>query len=109
MHLVGLGLQPGKEALRAVPDAFVPIAFTLDDPLATFRAELPPRCIDRDAPLLGELDQIVLTFFIGLRLPGLDSAAPERLAFIRNDEAVVDADGATETAAALTGANGRVE
>src|SRR3954447_19535350 len=109
MHLVRFGFQPRKEPLRAVPDTLVPVAFTFNDPLATFGTELAPGRVNGNAALLGKLDEIVLTLFIGLRLPGFDGAAPEGLALIRNDEAVVDADGSSKAAAALAGPDGRIE
>src|ERR1700743_1196621 len=52
VHLVGFGFQPGEETLRAVPDAFVPVAFALDHPLAALGAELAPGCIQRNTALL---------------------------------------------------------
>src|ERR1700716_3247270 len=97
MHLVGFGLQPGEETPRAIPDTLVPVSLALDDPLAALGPELAPRSIHGNAPLPGKLEQIVLAFFIGLRLPGLDCAAAQRLALIRNDQAVVDADGPSES------------
>src|SRR5260370_31824853 len=109
VHLVGFGLQPGEKALRAVPDTLVPVSLALDDPFATFGPELAPRSIHGNAPLLRILEQIVLTFLVGLGLPGLDGAAAQRLTLIRNDQAIVDADGPPESAATLAGAHGRVQ
>src|SRR3569832_618532 len=109
MHLVRLGFQPREKASRAVPDTLVPVAFTFDDPLATFSAELAPRRVDGNAALFGELDEVVLAFFVGLGLPGLDGTAAQGFALVRDDEAVVDADGPSEAAAALARADGGVE
>src|ERR1700736_3151415 len=109
MHFVGFGLEPGEEAFRSVPDALVPISLALDHPLAALGSELAPGRIQGYAALFGVFDEIVLTFLVGLGLPGLDCAAAKRLALIRNDEAVVDADGASESTAALARAHGRIE
>src|SRR4051794_22147512 len=106
MHLVRLGFQPRKEPLRAVPDTLVPVAFALDDPLATFGAELTPGRVDGNAALLGKLDEVVLALLIGLRLPGFDGTAPEGLALVRNDETVIDTDGSAKAATALAGPDG---
>src|SRR4051812_35545933 len=109
MHLVRLGFQPREEPLRAVPDALVPVAFALDDPLATFGTELTPGCVDWNAALLRKLDQIVLTLFIRLRLPGFDGAAAEGLAFVRDDQAIVDTDRSSKAATAFASPDGRIE
>ncbi len=106
MHLVGFRLEPGEEALDAVPDSLGPFAFAFDHPLAALGAELAPGRVERDAALFGELLQVFLTFRVGLGLPGLDGAAAKRLTFIGNDEAVVDADRAAEAAAGLASTDG---
>src|SRR5882757_3471220 len=99
MHFVGLGFEPGEEALGAVPDALVPISLALDHPFAALDAELAPGCVNRDTALLGILDEIVLALLVGLGLPGFDGAAAQGFAFVGNDQAVVDADGSPEAAA----------
>src|SRR3569833_2290292 len=109
MHLVGFGFEPGKEPLDAVPDIPGPLSFTFDHPPATLGPELAPGRIERNAALLRKLLEILLALCIGLRLPGLDDAAAQRLALIRNDESVIDADRAPEPAAGLARAHRRIE
>jgi hypothetical protein len=58
---------------------------------------------------LREAQQVVLALAVGLGLPGLHRAAGQRLRFVRHDQAVVHADDAAEAAAALAGAERRVE
>src|SRR5580692_4923097 len=109
MHLVGFSLEPGEEAAHAVPDALGPFAFALYDPLAALGAELPPGSVERNAALLREFLEVLLTLGVRFRLPGLYRAPAQRLALIRNDEAVIDPDGAAEAAAGLAGAYRGVE
>src|SRR6185312_12968466 len=92
VHLVGFGFEPGEEPLHAVPDALGPLAFALDHPFAPFGAELAPGRIQRNPALFRELLQVFLALRVRLRLPRLDGPAAQRLALIRYDEAVVDAD-----------------
>src|SRR5262245_43565891 len=101
MHLVGAGLQPLEEALRAVPDALAPVSFAVDDPLAMRGGELPPWPIERHPALARELLQILLALPVRLGLPGTNGTAAQGLVLIRNHEPVVDADRASEAAAAL--------
>src|SRR6516165_3995666 len=109
MHLVGARLEPGEEALCAVPDLARPGALALDHPAPRLGAELAPRGIERNTAELGELLQVLLALGVGLRLPGLDCAAAQRARLIRDHEPVVDPDGTAEAAAALARAEWGVE
>ena len=109
VHFIRLGLEPGEEASDAVPDVLGPFALSIQDPGALGIGEIAPGCIERNPAFFGESDQIRLTLFVGLRLPGLDRAFPQRQRRIGNDQAVVDADHSSETTAGLTGADGRIE
>jgi hypothetical protein len=109
VHLVCLRLEPREEALHAIPDALRPFSFAFDNPFTAFSAQLTPRGIQRNAPLLGELLQVLLTLGVRLRLPRLDRAAAQRFALVGNHQAVIDADGAAEAAAGLAGADRGVE
>src|SRR6185312_5020692 len=86
-----------------------PGALALDHPVARLGRQFAPRHIQRDAAQLRELLQVLLALGVGLGLPGLDGAAAQRLGLVRDDEAVVDADGAAETPARVAGAERRVE
>ncbi len=109
VHLVRLGLEPFEEAPGAVPDVLAPRPFAVDDPRLVRFAQLAPRAIERDAALLAELDEVVLTFLVRLRLPRANGSAAQGFAFVRDDEAIVDADGSAETFAGFARAHGRVE
>ncbi len=115
VHLVRLALQPVEIMLHAIPDAgpgFFPahkFRFAVDDPAFLRDAQIPPRLVERDAALLCVLDKIVLAFLEACRLPRLHRAAAQGLRFIRNHQAIVDADDAAETTAHVARTNRRVE
>ena len=62
-----------------------------------------------DAALAREPNEVALALAVGLGLPGLDRAAAQAEILVRNDEPVIDADGAAEAAAGLAGADRGVE
>ena len=109
VHLVGLGFEPLEKASHAIPDVLRPIALAFEHPLLLLGCEIGPRRVDGNIALACELDQIVLTLFIGLRLPGTDRSCAQGLGRIGNDEPEVDADDATETTTAFAGPERRVE
>ena len=115
VHLVGLGLEPGEEALHAVPLARPglppahPVRVALDHPAAVPLGQVAPRGVERDAALPRHLLEVVLALAIALRLPRLDRAVARALRLVRDHEAVVDADHAPEAAAGLARADRRVE
>ena len=109
VHLVGLGLEPREEALRAVPDLLLPRSLAVDHPAALLVGEVAPRHVERNAALAGELFQVFLALAVRLRLPGPDRAAAQRLRRIGHHEPVVDADDPAEAAAGLAGAERRIE
>ena len=104
VHLVGARLEPGEEALHAVPD----LPRQAPSPSITHRralgGQLAPGRVERNAAQLRELVQVLLALRVGLGLPRFDRAAAQRPALVRDDEPVVDADGAAEAAAGLAGA-----
>ena len=104
VHLVGLRLEPGKEALHAVPLLLPPRALAVDHPRALLGRELAPRHVRRH-----EAQEVVLTLLVALRLPRLDRALGECLPLVRDHEPVVDADRAAEPAALLARPKRRVE
>ncbi len=109
VHLVGARLEPREEALGAVPDLLGPRPLALDHPAPGLGGQLAPGHVQRDAAQLRELLQVLLALGVGLGLPGLDGPAAQALGLIRDDQAVVDADGAPEAAAGLAGAERGVE
>ncbi len=113
MHLVAAPLEPVEEAAEAIPDArsrvIVPVAFTLQDPVAIGLGQLGPRHVGWDAAPMGEGDQVLLDLRIAIGLDRLDGAIEQRLARIGHHQIPVDADHATEAAAGLAGADRRVE
>src|SRR6185295_11489255 len=109
VHLVAARLEPCEETLRAIPDLLVPRALAVDDPASLLIGELAPWPLDRDAALARKLQEVVLALIVRRCLPGPDRAALEGLRLIRNDQAVVNADGAAESAALLAGSEGRIE
>ena len=116
VHLVGLALEPLEEALHAVPDArpallpALPAGAASDDPLLPrFRGQVAERHVERNAVLRRGLLEIALAFDEGLGLERLDCTFAQRLALVRNHEAVVDTDDAAEAAAGFAGAKRRVE
>ena len=115
VHLVGLGLQPGEEALHAVPLARPglapahPIGVAVDHPAAVRLVHVAPRDVEREPVLPRHLLEVVLALAIALRLPRPDRARAQRLRLVGDHEAVVDADHAAEAAAGLARADRRVE
>src|SRR5690606_14005831 len=87
----------------------LPAFLAFQHPALGFVGEIAIGHVERDAALLGVLHQVVLAFPEAFRLPGTDRAFAQRLAFVRNDEAVVDADHPPEAAAFLAGAERGVE
>ena len=109
VHLVGLGLQPCKEAFQSIPGLLRPGAFAFDHPLAIGGGQLAPRHIERDAVALRMAHEIILAFLERGRLPGADCAGAEGLAGVGDHQRVVDADHTTEASALLAGADGGIE
>ena len=104
VHLVGLRLEVGEEALDPVP-LLVPLAVparrAVDHPGALGIGELRPGGVARNAGLAGVLHQVVLALLPRRRLDGLDRPRAQRLAVIGDDEAQVDTDHAAKAAAGL--------
>ena len=115
VHLVGLALQPVEKPPYAIPDAgpgflpVLPLGLALEHPVAVFRAQLPPRCVEWNAALFRVFREIVLALLETRRLPGADRAVAQRLRFVRHDQTEVDADHAPEAAAGVAGAERRIE
>ncbi len=115
VHLVGLGLQPPEEARDAVPDAGPgfspahPLGFAFEHPGALLCGKIAKGHVERHAALLRVLLDIVLAFVEAGGLPRADRTFPQRLRFVRDDQAVIDADHAPEAAAGVAGAERRVE
>ena len=115
VHLVGFGFEPVEEFAHAIPGAGPgllpahPIRLAFEHPLALRLGELAKRRIERNAAFVGVLHQIVLAFAEARRLPRPDRALAQRLPFVRDDQAEIDADDAAKAAAGVAGADGRVE
>ncbi len=115
VHLVRLGLEPGEEALHAVPVRLArlppahPVVVAADHPAALLRAERAPRRVERDAAFGRELLELVLAFVEALRLEDLDRARAQGLRLVGDHEPVVHADHAAEPAAGVARADRGVE
>ena len=112
VHFVGLALQVLKEALDPVP-LLVPLAFVirraLDDPVFLCSGQLLPRRVAGNACGLGMAHQIVLALFPCRSLNGLDGTGTQGEFFVRNDQAVVDANDPAKTTAGVARPHRRVE
>ena len=112
VHLVGLGLQVLEEALNAEPvlvPLAIPIRRAVDDPVALLLAQLVPRGVARNAGILRMAHQVVLALLPRRRLHRLDRTRAQRELVVRDHQAVVDADHATEAAAGVAGTHRRIE
>src|SRR5207245_10163058 len=84
VHLVGLGLEPLEEAPHAVPGArprFAPahpLGLAFEDPGLLRFGQLPERRVQRHAPLLGVLLEIILAFLEATALAGTHCALAAR-------------------------------
>ena len=72
-------------------------------------AHLAPRRVEGNAALSRVLEQIFLALLEALRLPRSYGALAQCFRIVRHDETEIDADDASEAAAGLAGADGRVE
>src|SRR5690606_8262853 len=109
VHLVRAAFEPREEARQAVPLALAPRAFALDDPAPLVVGQVGPRHVHANAPPFREAQQVVLALRVAPALERPDRALAQRLARIRDREAVVDADRPPEAAARLARADRRVE
>ena len=115
VHLVRLALEPLEEPLRAIPDArpalvpALPAGAALDYPALLRGRQVAERNVERNAVLRGAFLEVALALDERLRLEGLDRAAAERLALVRDHQPVIDADHAAESAAGVACAERRVE
>ena len=109
VHLVRLGLEPGKESLHAVPDVLGPLSLAVEHPRALGVGEVAPRRVDGNRALAREFQEIRLAFLVRLGLPGFDRTLAQRQRRIRYDQAVIDTDAAAEAAAGVAGADRGIE
>ena len=115
MHFVGFGLQPIEETAHAVPFFVVvffpaaPRVVALDDEAPILRAHVAIRHIHRNVARRHVFFEIVLTLFEAWRLPRLHGALSKSFAFIGNDQAKINANHTTKTAAGVAGAEWVVE
>ena len=110
VQLVGAALEPAEELRHAGPQAALPVVrLAVPDPPAPLRRELLPRRVDRAADRLRAADEQALAVDEGLGLEGLHAALRDRLARLRDDERLGNADHAPEAAAVRARADGRVE
>ncbi|MNS57973.1 hypothetical protein D3C72_908780 [compost metagenome] len=115
VHLVGLGFQPVKKALHAVPlvlpgvVAALPVGRAIKHPVLVRIAHVLPGHAQRHARARRVLLQFVLAFLVGRRGPRLDGAFHQGLVFVGDDQAEVDADHAAKAPARFAGAQRRIE
>ena len=117
MHLVRPRFQPFEEPVDTVPLRFPlprPGGVAPKHPVPRGFRQLVPWRVEIHAGfagglLAGVLLHVLLAFGEALGLPGFDRAFAQRLAAIRNDERVIDADHPAETAAGLAGADRGIE
>src|SRR5260221_1835459 len=84
-----------------------PILVAADPPALLGLGEVAVGFVERHAALASELLEVVLAFVEALRLEDLHRAGAERLRFVGNHQAEVDADHAAEPAAGVAGADRR--
>ena len=108
VHLVRAALEPLEPRLDARILAAGPVALALDDGGALLVRELLPRHVERDLPLLGELDENAALPLARLARPRLDRALLEGLGLVGDDLVPVDGDDAAEATAVGARAERRV-
>ena len=106
VHLVGLGLQPAKEAVHPIPVTVLRAAVAFQHPGLLSRTQVLPGHIQGDLLLARVPHQIVLTLLETGRLPRADGTLGQGLAAVRNDQSVVHADHTAKPPARFAGADG---
>ena len=118
VHLVGVLFEPIEETFDAVPGFTVPVLifvfrlvgfFAVDDEVLLCLVKFAERNFGGNLEAFTGTFEVLFTFAVNVSFEGANEPVADRGIGIRNREAIVDFDNASESTAFGTSSNGGVE